>query len=77
LIRLTVFKNRPWSQNPPFRNLRVCRTKLNSDGVHVLNSGGGARPGAIQSDALTLRIFVIRLVGSDLRGEPVLPNVAQ
>jgi hypothetical protein len=33
--------------------------------------------GAIQSDALTLRIFVIRLVGSDLRAEPVLPNVAQ
>jgi hypothetical protein len=26
-----------------------------------------ATRGAIQSDALTLRIFVIRLVGSDLR----------
>lgn len=28
---------------------------------------GHAEGGAIQSDALTLRIFVIRLVGSDLR----------
>ena len=40
----------------------------------VKRTGDG---GAIQSDAITLRIFVIRVAGSGLRGAPVLPNVSQ
>ena len=36
-------------------------------GEKIWEAGKRRDPGAIQSDALTLRIFVIRLVGSDLR----------
>src|ERR1035438_8694123 len=43
--------------DPTFRRTNVRRTGRVANG----------RRGAIQSDALTLRIFVIRLVGSDLR----------
>jgi len=38
-----------------------------SDPVRHNSDRQPGQPGAIQSDALTLRIFVIRLVGSDLR----------